>query len=405
MWLLTLNLLRFSDGNMKNKLSLTLISFLANFIMAGFASQFGMLIEPIAQSFNADVNSVAFIFSLLNGGALIGTILAFFLIDIIGIKRITLLSYSIIIACSLILYITNSLLILQVCMTLIGLCGGIGLCIAGTIVVSTWQDKIQSTMLVVQDATFNIAGVIFPLITTYALTHDLSWASSYLMVGLVTVLMLFIIILTNFDLISHPTVKQSQPSEWNFGILSAGIGLFLAMLALYTFLTWAPLFVSQKFSISFELAGNIITQYWAAALIGALVSTVIVTRVKIEHFFISIILLAFIMTLMIVNTEYSDNDSLDRIGYLTYGYGFVCSALYNAFVAYGVTFVKNASSKNVSFILISGSAGAMFSPAISSILHNYLDIQVIMNTIPIYYAVIIVMLAISMFLKKRAIKK
>lgn len=390
---------------MKNKLSLTLISFLANFIMAGFASQFGMLIEPIAQSFNADVNSVAFIFSLLNGGALIGTILAFFLIDIIGIKRITLLSYSIIIACSLILYITNSLLILQVCMTLIGLCGGIGLCIAGTIVVSTWQDKIQSTMLVVQDATFNIAGVIFPLITTYALTHDLSWASSYLMVGLVTVLMLFIIILTNFDLISHPTVRQSQPSEWNFGILSAGIGLFLAMLALYTFLTWAPLFVSQKFSISFELAGNIITQYWAAALIGALVSTVIVTRVKIEHFFISIILLAFIMTLMIVNTEYSDNDSLDRIGYLTYGYGFICSALYNAFVAYGVTFVKNASSKNVSFILISGSAGAMFSPAISSILHNYLDIQVIMNTIPIYYAVIIVMLAISMFLKKRALKK
>lgn len=397
--------MRFSDGNMKNKLSLTLISFLANFIMAGFASQFGMLIEPIAQSFNADVNSVAFIFSLLNGGALIGTILAFFLIDIIGIKRITLLSYSIIIACSLILYITNSLLILQVCMTLIGLCGGIGLCIAGTIVVSTWQDKIQSTMLVVQDATFNIAGVIFPLITTYALTHDLSWASSYLMVGLVTVLMLFIIILTNFDLISHPTVRQSQPSEWNFGILSAGIGLFLAMLALYTFLTWAPLFVSQKFSISFELAGNIITQYWAAALIGALVSTVIVTRVKIEHFFISIILLAFIMTLMIVNTEYSDNDSLDRIGYLTYGYGFVCSALYNAFVAYGVTFVKNASSKNVSFILVSGSAGAMFSPAISSILHNYLDIQVIMNTIPIYYAVIIVMLAISMFLKKRALKK
>lgn len=397
--------MRFSDGNMKNKLSLTLISFLANFIMAGFASQFGMLIEPIAQSFNADVNSVAFIFSLLNGGALIGTILAFFLIDIIGIKRITLLSYTIIIASSLILYITSSLLILQICMTLIGLCGGIGLCIAGTIVVSTWQDKIQSTMLVVQDATFNIAGVIFPLITTYALTHDLSWASSYLMVGLVAVLMLFIIILTNFDLISNPTVKQSQPSEWNFGILSAGIGLFLAMLALYTFLTWAPLYLSQEFFISFELAGIIITQYWAGALIGAFVSTVIVTRVKIEYFFISIILLAFIMTLMIVNTEYSDNDSLDRIGYLTYGYGFVCSALYNAFVAYGVTFVKNASSKNVSFILISGSAGAMFSPAISSILHNYLDIQVIMNTIPIYYAVIIVMLAISMFLKKRALKK
>lgn len=387
---------------MKNKLSLTIISFLANFIMAGFASQFGMLIEPIAHSFDADVNQVALIFSLLNGGALVGTILAFFLIDIIGIKRITLLSYSIIVACTLMIYLTDSLMLLNIGMTLIGLCGGIGLCIAGTIVVSIWQNKVQSAMLVVQDATFNIAGVIFPLITTYALTHALSWASSYLTVGFIAVLMLVVIVLTNFDLIAAPkTVEQQQyhqKSEWNFGILSAGLGLFLAMLALYTFLTWAPLFVSQKFAISFEDAGNIITQYWAAALIGALVSTVIVSRVKIHYFFMAIISLAFVMTVAVVNTE-----NLNHISYFTYGYGFVCSALYNSFVAYGVTFVKNASSKNVSFILVSGSAGAMFSPAISSLFQEYFGTQIIMNAIPVFYAVIILMLIISLFLKRKTI--
>ncbi|MWN31153.1 MULTISPECIES: MFS transporter TsgA [unclassified Gilliamella] len=385
---------------MKNKLSLTLISFLANFIMAGFASQFGMLIEPIAQHFNADVNTIAFIFSLLNGGALVGTILAFFLIDIIGIKRITLLSYVIIVVCALMLYLTNSLMMLNICMSLIGLCGGIGLCIAGTIVVSIWQDKIQSTMLVVQDATFNIAGVIFPLITTYALTHSLSWATSYLTVGIIAVLMLAIILFTNFDLMVKPKTIEKQnnnpKSEWNFGILSAGIGLFLAMLALYTFLTWAPLFVSQKFAITFEDAGNIITQYWAAALIGALVSTAIVSRVKIHHFFMTIILLAFVITIAIVNTQ-----DLNYIGYFTYGYGFVCSALYNSFVAYGVTFVKNASSKNVSFILISGSAGAMFSPAISSLFQEYFGTQIIMNAIPAFYGIIIVMLVISQLLQRK----
>ena len=166
------------------------------------------------------------------------------------------------------------------------------------------------------------------------------------------------------------------------------------MLALYTFLTWAPLFVSHKFSISFEDAGNIITQYWGAALIGALVSTAIVTRIKIEYFFVTIIILAFIMTLLIVNIQH-----IDYIGYFTYG--FVCAALYNAFVAYGVTFVKNASSKNVSYILISGSAGAMFSPAISSVLNEYFGLQIIMNAIPVFYVIIIIMLAISMLMKKR----
>ncbi|GAK20407.1 TsgA protein homolog [Vibrio sp. JCM 19052] len=66
---------------MKNKITLTAISFLANFIMAGFATQFGMLVEPLANTFDANVNEVASIFSLLNGGALAGTIAAFFLIE------------------------------------------------------------------------------------------------------------------------------------------------------------------------------------------------------------------------------------------------------------------------------------------------------------------------------------
>lgn len=65
---------------MNNKITLTAISFLANFIMAGFATQFGMLIEPIAEKFSANVNEVASIFSLLNGGALAGTIAAFSLL-------------------------------------------------------------------------------------------------------------------------------------------------------------------------------------------------------------------------------------------------------------------------------------------------------------------------------------
>lgn len=85
---------------MKNKLALTAISFLANFIMAGFASQFGMLIEPIANSYNADINAVASVF-IIKWGALAGTVAAFFLIERIGVKRMTCISYSIVFLCAL----------------------------------------------------------------------------------------------------------------------------------------------------------------------------------------------------------------------------------------------------------------------------------------------------------------
>ncbi|ASJ95421.1 MULTISPECIES: MFS transporter TsgA [Shewanella] len=377
---------------MKNKISLTLLSFLANFVMAGFATQFGMLIEPIAEKYSANVNEVASIFSLLNGGALAGTIAAFFLIEKIGVKRMTLVSYLVIAASAGAMHFTDSLSIVMLAMTLIGLCGGVGLCIAGTIVVSVWKDKIQSTMLVVQDATFNVAGVVFPLITTYALSNALSWSYSYLTVGVVALGTALIALLTNFSLCEtrRETLTTKDESEWNLGIISGGVGLFLGMLALYTFLTWAPMFVKTKFDIPFEDAGNIITQYWSAALIGALVSTVIVSRVKIQHFVMGMISLALIITSLIVTT-----DNLESIGYLTYGYGFACAALYNAFIAYGVSFVKTASSRNVSYILISGSAGAMFSPAISSLFESIIGLQSVMYAIPVIYALIITMLVIS----------
>lgn len=380
---------------MNNKITLTAISFLANFIMAGFATQFGMLIEPIAEKFAANVNEVASIFSLLNGGALAGTIAAFFFIEKMGIKRMTLISYSLVALSALALHLTSSLQVVMVAMTLIGFCGGIGLCIAGTIVVSVWQEKLQSTMLVVQDATFNIAGVIFPLITTYALTSSLSWSYSYLAVGLVAFVTVIITLFTHFSICEQSsTTQEKQQSEWNLGIISGGIGLFLGMLALYTFLTWAPLFVKQKFDIPFEDAGNIITQYWSAALIGALISTVIVTRVKIHHFLVGIIALAMVITAAIVSTN-----NLNWIAYLTYGYGFVCAALYNAFIAYGVYFVKKASSKNVSYILISGSAGAMFSPAISSFFERIIGLQTVMYVIPLLYAAIFTLLIVSSRMK------
>ena len=380
---------------MNNKITLTAISFLANFIMAGFATQFGMLIEPIAEKFAANVNEVASIFSLLNGGALAGTIAAFFFIEKMGIKRMTLISYSLVALSALALHLTNSLQVVMVAMTLIGFCGGIGLCIAGTIVVSVWQEKLQSTMLVVQDATFNIAGVIFPLITTYALTSSLSWSYSYLAVGLVAFGTVIITLFTHFSICEQSsTTQEKQQSEWNLGIISGGIGLFLGMLALYTFLTWAPLFVKQKFDIPFEDAGNIITQYWSAALVGALISTVIVTRVKIHHFLVGIIALAMVITAAIVSTN-----NLNWIAYLTYGYGFVCAALYNAFIAYGVSFVKKASSKNVSYILISGSAGAMFSPAISSFFERIIGLQTVMYVIPLLYAAIFMLLIVSSRMK------
>ncbi|MFR9721661.1 MFS transporter TsgA, partial [Aeromonas diversa] len=85
---------------------------------------------------------------------------------------------------------------------------------------------------------------------------------------MVSLLTLFIAGMTDFSGAGVGGAQQEERCEWNAGVLSGGLGLFLGMLALYTFLTWAPMFVKDKFGVPFEEAGNIITQYWTAALLG-----------------------------------------------------------------------------------------------------------------------------------------
>ncbi|EGA7539992.1 MFS transporter TsgA, partial [Salmonella enterica] len=100
-----------------------------------------------------------------------------------------------------------------------------------------------------------------------------------------------------------------------------------------------------------------------------------------------------------ITTIIVTKENVSGLDYLAYSYGFVCAALYNSFIAYGVSFVKRASSQNVSYILISGSAGAMFSPAISALMEKTMGLQKIMYAIPVLYLIIFIMLMGTLKLK------
>lgn len=89
----------------------------------------------------------------------------------------------------------------------------------------------------------------------------------------------------------------------------------------------------------------------------------IVTRVKIHHFLVGIIALAMVITAAIVSTN-----NLNWIAYLTYGYGFVCAALYNAFIAYGVSFVKKPVAKMCHiFLLVEVQGRCLAQPSVLSL--------------------------------------
>lgn len=378
---------------MKNKTFLTLIALLANFILAGYATQFGMLIEPLAATYAITVEHAAVGYSCLNGGALIGTLIGFVVIDKIPFKLLALSVFGSIAAATFTLFASHLFVVFEALFTFIGIMCGIGLCIAGSIIVKIWSAKIQGALLLAQDMMFNISGVVLGLFTTYLLTQKLPWSYGYQAVGLITLCTLIMVVFSHFrscENVNEHNDLDVESSAWNFGLTIAFVGVILAMLGLYAFLTWAPLFIKAKFHIPFEEAGEIITRFWTSATVGALVSALLVTRIHVKVFLPIIIALSAIILVVMLTT-----DNLSIVWVLAYCYGLVGAAV-NPFVAFGVASVKKPNNKHIAILLAGSSAGAMFGPALSSLCKSTFGLANVMYAIPVLYVLVFCLIIVQL---------
>ena len=153
-----------------NKLTLTSACLLTNLILAGFMVQIGLLTEPISRTFDVEITYAAKQFSFLYGGYFAGSIIAFFILDYVSIRVALLTNCVIIILSTVVLYILKSVVLLPLIFAVIGIMGGIAACIAGTIISIIWQKKFRDSLLLAQDASFNLGGSLYPLLTAIILT-------------------------------------------------------------------------------------------------------------------------------------------------------------------------------------------------------------------------------------------
>ena len=212
-----------------NKLTLTSACLLTNLILAGFMVQIGLLTEPISRTFDVEITYAAKQFSFLYGGYFAGSIIAFFILDYVSIRVALLTNCVIIILSTVVLYILKSVVLLPLIFAVIGIMGGIAACIAGTIISIIWQKKFRDSLLLAQDASFNLGGSLYPLLTAIILTRDMPWTVSYLVVAAGLIVVIFFVLISTFDSDVKPIKEQKDDLavEWNAGVIAAGLALFL----------------------------------------------------------------------------------------------------------------------------------------------------------------------------------
>ena len=376
---------------LSNNLRLSFISLIINFIDAGLLAQMGLLTGPIATAFNVSITSAAAQFSMLTGGLLAGSFIAYFLMDHLGVRIVLLGSTIIIIFSAIALYFINSIVFLSILFGLIGVVLGISVVIAGLIISKVWTGKKREAFFIGQDASFNLGGLFFPFITTYILSRHMPWEFCYIFVLAFSLFIIYLLVTSNFSFAgsSQNDSDKVQNVEWNSGIILAGVALFFIMLGKYIIILWLPQYAEIELSLDVEQSSLIISTIYSTALIGTVIGVYIITKIQLLYFMCIAILIGFISSLLFIHTS---NYTLMLV--VAAIFGLAVSVLFNVFIVYGVSFAIQPSHKHISYILFCGGVGTAIAPYVSSVIVERFDLASALQTSSALYGITLLLLVV-----------
>jgi MFS transporter, TsgA protein len=344
-----------------NRIKIVLISILASFVISGFLNPIGLISGAVADAYGMTVTEAVARFGYFTMGVFAGYILSFYVFDFLKLKSVVVVGYVLIAASVAAVYILDSTAALVAGLFMIGVLASIQVCGASTLVSRVWHGKPRQTVLMAQDAMFNGGGIVFTALTTWFLAADMHWASTYAVVAVIVLLVATTAATTDIKAAQNGGDESRAETNWNLGILAVGGSVLLFMTAKISIFIWAPQYVGQAFGATIEQSGRLLSNVFTGAFFGSLVGTYIVSRVRIEFFLIGMLSIGASGLWLMLHA--SDLASALTTGYIV---GASVGATFNGYMAFGLSFVKVPTHKNVAYVLLAGGIGSAIAPWFSS---------------------------------------
>ena len=349
-----------------NRVKTIFICLIASFVMSGFLNPIGLISEPVSQSLGIPITEAVARFGYFTVGVFFGYLVSFFVFDFIRLRVVVIFGYGLLMLAVGGLFLFENDAAMKFFLFVIGMLASVQVCGASTLVSSLWRDKPRQTMLIGQDAAFNGGGILFTSLTTWFIASGFHWGATYTLVAIITLIIALVASVTDFKSKSSVYNDLTGRTEWNPRILAVGGSVMLFMLSKISIFIWAPLYVEQAFDAGIAQAGRILTNIFIGAFFGSLLGTYIVSRIRIEF---------FLITMLIVGATSLGSmlSSPDLQLVLTLGYflGASIGATFNGYTSFGLSFVVNPTHKNVAYLLIAGGIGSALAPWFSSEIVKY----------------------------------
>ena len=358
---------------MNNRQRITLIAFLAYFVLSGMLAPIGIVSRPMAEFYGRPVAEITSQFSWLTGGNFIGAVLALFVFDWVDLRRMLVAIYGVFAVGLLSLAHFDSLAYGRVVLGVAGLCGGIGLAGAALTIARTYEAERRASLLVITDGCFSVAGFACGSLASYFVARKLGWTSTYQCIGVLAAVIVALSLASDLPATKHKGAIRRRAVSWSMPVWLCVSALFLYSLGQYSMVFWLPNYASLQLGASADVAGSIIGKFWLGMFLGQVFVAWWVLRIGLRR----LVAVAAVTTALgsIPLWGILDPTLLPTLA-LLWGIGNL--SMLKSLLSFATTMVPVPDARLVSGLLLGATLGTAISPAVSSLIAERTQIRVVL---------------------------
>ena len=371
--------------NLTNTQRITFVSFLTYFLLSSMLAPIGIISAPMAEHFGQSITEATRQFSWLTGGNLIGAIVALFVFDWLGIKKLVTLIYTIIALSLGSLIFVEDLIFSSLLLGVVGLGSGIGLAAGALIISRIYENDQRASMLVITDGCFSVAGFTSGYVATYLVANHFQWSATYFCVAMLAIVVVLMTTLAQFPETS-PKEKNNfrfEKNPWPLSVWLCAVCLFLYTLGQYSMLFWLPNYAETVLGADRTLAGSLVGKFWLGMFFAQIFVAWWVYRIGL----INLVTIASISTL-VFSIPLWNLSSPGLLSLVTLVWGFGNFSLLKCVLSLATQLVLIPTARLVSLMLLGATTGTAISPFITSLIVEFTSNHTILIFSSCCYAVL-----------------
>jgi len=380
----------FSNNN-----RITFGSFLAYFVMSAVISPLGVVSGPIAEHFAIPLTAANASFTFLTSGVFIGTLIAVFIFDFLGLKKIIIGGISIICLSIYSIYSIDSFLVFKICLLLIGISCGTEMSAAAVVIAKIYDEKMRASMLLLTDSFYSMAGAISTSLAGIFLAWSWHWSSAYVPAFVAAFCIAAIALFSRYPDTARvvPEIESATTkvaTRWPLSVHVIGLSMMVYLVGFVTIYSWVPNYSQSFLGLSAEASSEVVSRLFMGMFVGQLIMFFLVLKFSLRAL---ITIYAALATLLTVSLWTVNAAAMLPLAML--GLGLVTGGLFKTVLSYGTTAVEEPSPKMVSYLIFHAGLGTAIAPFVSSMVVERFSMLAVLQFATLCYVLMLALILIA----------